>query len=291
MIDYDKIFPDLRLKELDPLKQTQIILYRILQIIDDICKRNKIDYWIDSGTLLGAVRHKDFIPWDDDLDICMPRKSYEKFIKIAQQELPYDLFLETKKTDKERPLHFIKVRDRFSSINHISGKTVKWLNSIYVDVFPVDLFSESFKKTSKIIYKLQYKGFKSKNPLKIMYSFFTFFLKFTGIFKFITVILNFGNKKYYSYAISFQRWWPQFHKIDDVYPLKPILFKDNFFLAPNNPDIYLREYYGDYMQLPPLEERKPLHSLDVDVTKPYPHKESLNWHTDERKNYAKNTTR
>ena len=97
MIDFENMYPDKRLDYSDPLKQSQCVLLRMLKIIDFICKKHHITYWIDGGTLLGAVRHKGFIPWDDDVDICMPRESYKKFQKIAQQEFPYDLFLETKK--------------------------------------------------------------------------------------------------------------------------------------------------------------------------------------------------
>ena len=69
------------------LSQAKKVMVDILIEIDRICATHNIEYWIDYGTLLGAVRHKGFIPWDDDIDIVMPRKEYNRFIKIAQEEL------------------------------------------------------------------------------------------------------------------------------------------------------------------------------------------------------------
>lgn len=281
MIDFENMYPDKRLDYSDPLKQSQCVLLRMLKIIDFVCKKHHIAYWLDGGTLLGAVRHKGFIPWDDDVDIGMPRESYKKFQKIAQQELPYDLFLETKKTDKERPLPFIKIRDRFSTIDHISGKTVSWLNSVYIDIFPVDTFSVFFKKNARMLYALQYKGLPEKNTVSHFIKFIlTLFLHLSGVCPLFALFLNRGEKKYYSYALSFQRWWPQFHLKQTIFPLSEIHFQDAVFPAPRDCDTYLRTCYGNYRELPPKEEQKPLHSAAVHIVQKYPHKEALDWYSD-----------
>lgn len=70
----------------------QKVMLEILQEIHKICVENNLTYWLEAGTLLGAVRHKGFIPWDDDSDVSMPRADYEKFLKIAQEKLPEDMF-------------------------------------------------------------------------------------------------------------------------------------------------------------------------------------------------------
>ena len=69
------------------LRQIQLQILEMLKLFDDICKRNNINYWIESGTLLGAVRHKGFIPWDDDVDVCILRDDVEKLNKILDEEL------------------------------------------------------------------------------------------------------------------------------------------------------------------------------------------------------------
>ncbi len=69
-----------------PLSSLQKELLNLLKIIDKICRKNDIEYWLDFGTLLGAVRHKGFIPWDDDVDICVPTDHYPKLLKLLHQE-------------------------------------------------------------------------------------------------------------------------------------------------------------------------------------------------------------
>ena len=73
----------MRLVDLNELRNIQI---EILQYIDDYCRKNNINYWLDAGTLLGAIRHKGYIPWDDDIDIGMLRSDYEKFVELFSQD-------------------------------------------------------------------------------------------------------------------------------------------------------------------------------------------------------------
>ena len=97
------------------LRKAQLIMFNLLKELDKVCKKNNINYWLDSGTLLGAVRHKGFIPWDDDIDICMLEKDYKKFLKIAKKELSENVFLQTEETDKNYIwFPYAKLRDRNS---------------------------------------------------------------------------------------------------------------------------------------------------------------------------------
>ena len=82
-----------------PLREAQMASLDILLEFDRVCKKNQITYWIDFGTLLGAVRHKGFIPWDDDIDISMPPADFKRFMEIGQKELKDGYFLQTEKTD------------------------------------------------------------------------------------------------------------------------------------------------------------------------------------------------
>jgi len=117
-------------------------MLRMLKIIDYLCRKHNLHYWLCFGTLLGAIRHKGFIPWDDDLDICMMREDYEKFIKIAQKEFPDDLFIQTRETD---PLYDYlplpcKVRDKKSLIIAEGMTDKKYHQGLFVDIFPVVRF-------------------------------------------------------------------------------------------------------------------------------------------------------
>ena len=82
------------------LRDAQMLMVEILEDVHNLCEKHGLKYFLDGGTLIGAVRHKGFIPWDDDIDIGMPREDYEKFIEIAKKELPDNLFLQTFETDK-----------------------------------------------------------------------------------------------------------------------------------------------------------------------------------------------
>src|SRR5215217_3158284 len=110
-MDFDNIFPDEREKGETPLQQSQLVMLRMLKILDYLCTKHGIEYFLIGGTLLGAIRHKGFIPWDDDLDVGMTRANYEKFEQLAVAELPQDIFFQTPETDTAYPsCHLVEAK-------------------------------------------------------------------------------------------------------------------------------------------------------------------------------------
>ena len=93
------------------LRVCQLRQLEILKVIDGICRKHGISYWLDGGTLLGAVRHGGFIPWDDDIDIAMDYQDMKRFARIAQGEMPDGLFLQTPTTDPNVKEQMVKIRD------------------------------------------------------------------------------------------------------------------------------------------------------------------------------------
>ena len=87
-VDFDLLYPDKREEGSTQIRQCQLVMIRMLKIVDYLCNHYQVKYFLTGGTLIGAIRHKGFIPWDDDLDISMPRASYEAFLRIAPSEIP-----------------------------------------------------------------------------------------------------------------------------------------------------------------------------------------------------------
>lgn len=119
------------------IKQVQAIELEILLEVDRICRKHRISYFLDSGTALGAVRHKGFIPWDDDIDIGMLRDDYERFLSVAQEEMGQDYFLQTYRTDGT-PIMFAKVRKTGTTFVEFRLRKFPINHGLFIDIFPYD---------------------------------------------------------------------------------------------------------------------------------------------------------
>ena len=129
------------------LRKAQLREVEILVEIDKICRKHNIKYWIDFGTLLGAVRHKGFIPWDDDLDICMLSEDYKKFLTIAPQELPEWLFIQNNDTDPSYRRSICKIRDLNSFfVEQYDDFSAPYKKGIFIDIFEIIEYPKVSKK-------------------------------------------------------------------------------------------------------------------------------------------------
>ena len=238
----------------------------ILCIVTDICNRNGIEYWLDGGTLLGAVRHKGFIPWDDDIDICIKDTDTKRFIEIMQRELPENLFLQTSETDAYYNLSIMKIRDNNSLFIEFGDDfTRPYHKGIFIDVFPMIDYPDVSKKfchwvtggyckSNTILHKHHLYSIRSVAEL------FWFGMK-RACTSLLWRIANIFCKKGTYYATLIENNGLGFmHRKDAVFPLSTISFEGKEFSCPNNPDIYLTEQYGNYMQLPP-EDKRDVHAI------------------------------
>ena len=123
----------------DTLRKAQLIMLDMLVEFDALCKRHQLQYWLDSGSLLGAVRHQGFIPWDDDIDISMPVEDYQQFLTIAQEALSSDIFVQTRQTDPHFKFDYTKLRSNRARIVefHEKGRQVNYHQGVFVDIFPM----------------------------------------------------------------------------------------------------------------------------------------------------------
>jgi len=231
------------------LKEAQNIMFEILKEFDRICKKHNLVYWLDFGTLLGAYRHKGFIPWDDDLDVGMPREDYDKFLEISKKELNSNYFLQTKESDKNYLNFFAKIRDRNSTFIDAweKDKDIKYHQGVYIDIFPSMRVTKSTLE-SRYFRSLVYLS-KLTHNRKIRVDFLTKPL--------IKIINSFADKDG-EYLISSAETMHYLKpvKVEDIFPLKMSEFEGEMFPIPKNSDIYLRAIFGDnFMTLPPKEDR------------------------------------
>lgn len=262
------------------LRKAQLIMLKILKEFDSICRNNNLPYWLDSGTLLGAVRHKGFIPWDDDVDVCMLREDYEKFIDIAARLLPDNMILQTIFTDKHCLFNFAKIYNRSSFLVEFENQDPAFWQGIYIDIFPVDKlskgeFARNFWRSFYV--NLYYtfgrperkRQFTLNRPNKRNHS--SRLLNFLNmqnaarienrLRKYATVNSVCSDDFVLGYGIGLYFWKPPF-KYENIFPLQKIRFEDAQFFAPKNYDSYLTTLFGNtYMQLPTVEKRKQHASL------------------------------
>ncbi len=271
----DRIYRELDKNTLSKLHDTEL---EILHEIDRICKKNNIKYFLVAGTLLGAVRHKGFIPWDDDLDIGMFREDYDKFVDIAIKEIDDKYFVHCDKTDNNYWLPFIKIRKNNTTFDEqlTNGKKVIH-NGIFVDVFPFDdcgsnrkinrvkgmiirTISDTLLVKQKI---LTYKESRHPYVNRLLVFFSKKSLKSLQIYMM-------KSSKEHSCVIC---WAGAYHvnkellSKDDALPLKNILFENIRCKCFNKHKVYLSNIYGEFMKLPPKEKRVNHGAVDISFTK------------------------
>lgn len=130
----------------------------ILMELDRICRKFGLRYFLDSGTLLGAVRHKGFIPWDDDIDLLMPRKDYDKLIEIASQELSFPYYLQHISTDSKYPGLHVKIRNSETTAIIKSWLFTDVNQGIFIDIFPLEGLPNNPKKADELYAKASVLG-------------------------------------------------------------------------------------------------------------------------------------
>ena len=261
-------------------REIQMVSLDILKDVHEFCVEHDIKYTLFSGTLIGAIRHKGFIPWDDDLDIAFTRPEYEKFVRLYQSKKGYKLFARERQ-GKEVYLAYTRICEMertFVDDSHFPWTKEK--KGVWIDVFPLDgaesdynlavkqceefyrIWDKSCRVRSSMIPFSYRKGLYMKMRLlakKIVYGYRTrIWDKHIKMCKRIP----FEKAEYYSHHAWAGFKMREYYKTSafDGYFLQP--FEDGEFYVMNGYNGALRAKYGDYMQLPPVEERCPRHSVN-----------------------------
>ena len=259
----------------DVLRKIQLCELMCLKEIKRICDKNSIPYFLIGGTLIGAVRHKGFIPWDDDIDVGMLRKDYDRFLEIAKTEIDSEnFFLQVPETE-ENCYDYEIARVRLNG-THFVQKHRKSLNlhdGFFAEIIPYDdlpnshlkclFYSKFFKYMKKILgYRRGYEYEVSSKKIKKII--FLILANISRIIPFKVLDNKMWNyhKKYSNTnsdkvfllagAYNYKR---ESHLRETVSEYTELYFEDELFKVPKEYDLFLREQYGDYMQLPPVEKQ------------------------------------
>ena len=120
------------------LRRQQMVMLEMAKVLDRICKKHNIPYFLYAGSLLGAIRHDGFIPWDDDFDVALLRKDYHRLLKILPNELPSNIVLQSNDTDKNYYYFYAKLRDKNSFLDEGLYDHPFKERGIFIDIFPLD---------------------------------------------------------------------------------------------------------------------------------------------------------
>ena len=267
----------------ETLRKVQLCQLEIAKELRRVCNLLGTRYFLDSGTLLGAVRHAGFIPWDDDLDVGMLRADYERFIHEAPELLSPEFHLQTWHSDKNYGLAFAKLRLANSVYIENAAQFSKAENGIYIDIFPYDIYPDTPKERNwqrkrynfyrhAMLVKSGYAPWINEVGVKRLikktaYTIIGVLASTLGreqiIRKYERACTKYNNKKTgYVYeqagASKYGKWVIPDGCFTEFCDLP---FEGELFTCPKDYDAYLKAAYGDYMKLPPESERVNRHRI------------------------------
>lgn len=245
-------------------------LLELLETFSRICEREGLRYYLAGGTLLGAVRHRGFIPWDDDIDVMMPLADYRRLLAL-EGALPEGIKIQSRWTDEDYPFLFGKLCDtKYAFATHHQ----KGPEGIYIDLFPL-VEAKSFSAFTIGLFDLQLvmtyvmqvkRGWQDDIPYrkllpKLLYLFFRGFRVKTldkmrmKMLSAIAVSSSDGSSEYYFSPGGTYKGPNEFYPRKWFETTDNLAFENGAFPAPGGWALYLKRNYGDYLSLPPEEER------------------------------------
>ena len=260
------------------LEEIQYYLFGILKYIRDVCEANGLRYYLAYGTLIGAVRHQGFIPWDDDVDVHMPREDYEAFVRIVSEH-PHPYYrLASRETSRRYNRLWPRVFDCRTEINQDTAWAQGMRYGLFVDIFILDGAGDTYREAEqtyrdaydiywqyqKSVTKMLIPGKSRIKSLKKWFHNIPEILKGFGywmdLHKKLCIQKTYDNCAYVS-ALgactkeASRNVWRRASFGEGI----PVAFNGETFNAPSDWDAVLRPEYGDYMELPPPDKRHPRH--------------------------------
>ncbi len=248
------------------LRRQQERMTEMLLVFDNICRRHDISYWLCSGTLLGCIRHGGYIPWDDDLDVEMMRSDYERLMHILPRELPEKYRLQNHDTDPGYFFCFAKLRDTHSLLEETNryDRMFKY-RGIFIDIFPYEHITPPLHWLSCRTFGRVYKAMNNptltdEQAMKRVNRIYD--VNHHLIFPILRLLSKLWPSKLLRYSPGIP--YPNATYHDEIFPLKQAKFEGHDMPIPYDTDSYLKRKFGNYMQLPDLDNIHP-HSDHLEI--------------------------
>ncbi len=267
-----------KINEVASLEEHQSAIYSLLQEFDRVCKVLDVPYILFAGTMLGAVRHEGFIPWDDDLDILMLREDYERFLEGAPEVIDEEKFFLQKEFTEHWPMFFSKLRlNGTTCLEKYHPKDKNIHHGVYIDIFPCDnaFKSNSGKKiqflASKVVIakSLDKRGYVTDSIIKKI---FMLICKLLPLYPFLFIAKGgrSDSREVHSFLAAAKSYskniYPRYYITKKV----NLKFENDYYPVSAEYDKLLRLLYGDYMILPEADEREDKrHVILVDLHQSY----------------------
>ena len=261
----------------EQLDKVKVIELNMLKELDRLCRKHGIRYSLAGGTLLGAVRHKGFIPWDDDVDVLMTRRDYKRFCEVCRTELDPAYFYQSHETDPGYYRLYAKLRANNTVFKECVHATHDMHHGIFLDIFPADYTPVDERKRWWHLMQFRFynTGLSAKylvpeartgkrrllaKLLRIAYAPFTMEFLYR---KAQQTLLKYAATKEKMHTRVFSSTYVE----RDCFPYglfeeyTECEFEGSLFMVPIQMDVYLEALYGDYMKLPPEDKRVVHHDL------------------------------
>ncbi len=266
----------------EQIKKIQAISLDMLIKFDDVCKRNNLKYYLAFGSLIGAIRHKGFIPWDVDIDVLMPREDYEK-LSIMTEAFEYPYFLQTPETDKGYLGAITRIRNSETCAFHHYWGATGYNNGLWIDIFPLDKCmpedrEEMFKQIdfynsyNSAFMKIAGNNVNEKGRKILLNNLDLSPKESVARIKKLATKYRYSETKYVTLYVmtGFLSYEYYMWEKDDFAETIDLDFCGYKFPGPIGFDRLLKKIYGNYMELPPIDQRERAHQwVDIDTDKSY----------------------
>lgn len=271
------LYKDFRLEGNTPVRQAQLIELHLLEVLKAVCDTAGIRFWLDGGTLIGAMRHGGFVPWDDDLDVYILKDDFPKFTKVAREILPDDVYLELANQNFRMENHISRLRDNYSwgLVRRDKRLLLNDHHGVCIDIFTLRECSRRNFLTKKILRKLSsYYGWYKRahynevtliNWIKKWY-WGCVVLCLKGVFEMSQL---FGRTKYLvedTWFVNEKLWWPVDWLVRDGEPPRMIKFENTQMPVPYEAEKMLTQQFGEWRTLPPMDKREGYLSICLPTT-------------------------